>query len=794
MRRIGMHWVVAMLVATAPSTVADQPAVAASGLPAGFIDLPVATVDQPTSVEWLPDDRLVVLSKAGGVFVGPPSGSFELALALPDVCSIGERGYLGFTHDPAFLANGYVYLYATREAPSAPGACVNRVSRFTMLGNAIDPATEVVLVDRISSRGSNHNGGDLDFGSDGLLYVAVGDAGADPRVDSPNVTNDAAQDLSLLNGKILRITADGRPAPGNPLTGPGTEPCATRGNTPETLLTHCQEIFAWGLRNPFRIAFDRDVGGARFVINDVGQLFREEIDLGVAGANYGFPIREGICPFSQDPPCDPAPAQFIDPIVDYSHAEVGSVITGGAFVPDGLWPAEFDGAYLFADAGAEKIWAMDAAGRVDFEAPFAADLGYMVDMTFGFEPDGQMALFYTLISGEVRKIVPTAAPAAATPTDLRIEPITPVRVYDTEAGIGVPAGEVFNGTTRSVDLAAPDGARAALVNITVADTEGPGFVRAWAGRSARPATSNVNADAAGTFVANATIVPLDADGGFVLESTATARLVVDVMAWMVETPGTATAGRLVTVPSARLADTRLPAGTPLGGAGSNPWVRSGDDVVVQAAGSVGVPVGGSADAVLVSIGLIAGSGGSFAGGYPTGAVWGGTSNVNATVGDVRANLALIPLGPGGSFSLRTVNAPDVVVDVLGYVTSVAAPSSASGLYSAVDPVRLVDTRVPAGFDLLGAGEISTVDVDGALPVGAGAVVQNVAVTQTVGAGFLRAFPGTALAADTSTVNHTAAGQTRAALALTPLPTDGVEGFQSSSGTHLVVDVIGTFSR
>jgi hypothetical protein len=175
-------------------------------------------------------------------------------------------------------------------------------------------------------------------------------------------------------------------------------------------------------------------------------------------------------------------------------------------------------------------------------------------------------------------------------------------------------------------------------------------------------------------------------------------------------------------------------------------------------------------------------------------VWGGTSNVNAALGDVRANLALIPLGPAGSFSLRTVNAPDVVVDVLGWVTSASAPASASGLYSAIDPVRLVDTRVPVGFDLLGAGEISTVDVDGALSAGAGAIVQNVTVTQTAGAGFLRAFPGPAPAADTSTVNHTAGGQTRAALAVTPLPTDGVEGFQSSSGTHLVVDVIGTFSR
>ena len=81
----------------------------------------------------------------------------------------------------------------------------------------------------------------------------------------------AARDLSLLNGKILRITLDGQPAPGNPLSGAGTEACATRGNLPSTPTTSCQELFAWGLRNPYRIAFDPNGGGDRFFINDVGQ-------------------------------------------------------------------------------------------------------------------------------------------------------------------------------------------------------------------------------------------------------------------------------------------------------------------------------------------------------------------------------------------------------------------------------------------------------------------------------------------------------------------------------------------
>jgi glucose/arabinose dehydrogenase len=142
-----------------------------------------------------------------------------------------------------------------------------------MSGASIDPASEVVLLDDISSHNGNHNGGNLEIGSDGFLYVSVGDAGGtNPRGDSG--VNQAAQDLSLLNGKILRVTLDGRPAPGNPLTGPNSAPCATAGiSAPRS--TQCQEIFAWGLRNPYRFAFDRNDGSDRFRL--IGAVDSSEI-------------------------------------------------------------------------------------------------------------------------------------------------------------------------------------------------------------------------------------------------------------------------------------------------------------------------------------------------------------------------------------------------------------------------------------------------------------------------------------------------------------------------------------
>ena len=120
--------------------------------------------------------------------------------------------------------------------------------------------------------------------------MSVGDAGVDPRSD-PGI-NDAAQDLSLLNGKILRITLDGHPAPGNPLTGPDSAPCAMLGiSAPRT--HPVPGDLRVGLRNPYRFAFDRNDGSDRFFINDVGQSTLEEVDLGILGANYGWPEREG---------------------------------------------------------------------------------------------------------------------------------------------------------------------------------------------------------------------------------------------------------------------------------------------------------------------------------------------------------------------------------------------------------------------------------------------------------------------------------------------------------------------
>ena len=772
----------ATVLAAALTTVAAPAApVAAATVPAGFTDRQVRVFNTPTTVEWLPNGRIVVLEKRGQMFVGAPGGEFTERLAL-DVCTDSEMGLLGVAPDPAFLSNGYLYVYYSRPLPGAPGTeCVNRLSRFTMPGDGpVTPGSEVVLLDNISARGGNHDGGSVEFGGDGYLYVGVGDAGTSPR--GSGYPTHASQDLSLLNGKILRITRDGAPAPGNPLLGqPGVATCATRGNTAATPTTPCAEIFAWGLRNPWRIAFDRNApGGTKFYINDVGQGTYEEVDDG-APVNYGWPQREGACPTGDTTPCaGPAPDQ-IDPITFYGR-DLGTYITGGAFVPDGVWPAAYTGAYLFGDGGSGRIWVLNADGTVDYAAPFATGAQGLTDMTFGFDADGRGTLYYAR-GGELRATTPNDAPTPppATPSTFAASP--PFRAYDTQnegAGARLTAG-----TSRLVDTQLPDGATAALVNLTIADTVGSGYLKAWVPGGTRPATSSVNADA-GSIVANAAIVPLDAEGRFIVETSVAARVIVDVMGAFMPSGGAAAAGRFVPLPSVRLADTRNPASS------TNDYTDTADGWSVSVADG-GFPAGNGITAYVVSVAAIIdpAAPAGWVGAYPGGGEYTGTSSVNVVANEVRANMVVVPADGSGRINLRSRNVGDVVVDVLGYFTGSNSPSSTAGRFSFVEPSRLVDTRQNTPFDRLAAMTPSSIAVSPASP--SAALVQNVTVVDTAQAGWLSAHPGTAYVPGVSSLNYSGPGQTRAVLAFTQIGPDNRVGYTSKADTDLVVDVVGLFS-
>ena len=174
--------------------------------PTGFSDTVVATVTLPVGLSFTPDGRMLVTTKPGDLYAYSTSGTQTLALnGTGFICAKqpgqDERGMLGVAVDPAFATNGYIYVYYSH---STNGSCFNRVSRFTLNStNHVVSGSEKVLIDGIEGDGF-HNGGDLVFGKDGDLYVSVGDGhcleGCDP-------SNKAAQDLTKLNGKILRDQA-----------------------------------------------------------------------------------------------------------------------------------------------------------------------------------------------------------------------------------------------------------------------------------------------------------------------------------------------------------------------------------------------------------------------------------------------------------------------------------------------------------------------------------------------------------------------------------------------------------
>lgn len=381
-----------------------------AAVPAGFSDTLVADVSSPTALAFTPDGRMLITQKTGNLRVWNGTLVTTPALTIPAsaICTGSEQGLLGVAVDPGFATNRRIYLFYTFELSG--GGCVNRVSRFTFSStpgqeNVVVPSSEMVLIDNMPSPAGNHNAGDVQIGRDGYLYVSIGDGGCDYNGDSGCAgSNDASRDQHKLTGKILRITLDGNIPPSNPFQGAGTARCNEDGGT--TPGNKCQETFAWGLRNPFRIAMDPNAAGTRFFINDVGQNNREEIDEGQSGVDYGWNCREGTRTNSTSGPCNPTPPGMVDPIYEYLHTTGCRSITGGAFVPNGHWPG-FDGAYLFSDYVCGRIFKMTQSGGTWSAVDFATSLGSSsaVHLVFGPFGNGQ-ALYYTTFAngGDVRRI------------------------------------------------------------------------------------------------------------------------------------------------------------------------------------------------------------------------------------------------------------------------------------------------------------------------------------------------------------------------------------------------------
>lgn len=340
---------------------------ALAAVPAGFVDLPIATgLSKPTAMALAPDGRIFVTQQTGEVRVIKNGSLLETPFLQQSVNSERERGLLGIAFDPAFASNKFVYVYYTTQTFPVH----NRVSRFVADGDAVQPGSETVLLalDNLSSA-QNHNGGAIHFGDDGKLYIATGDNG-----DGAN-----SQDLGSLLGKILRIN----PTPGDvvPDDNPFVDTPGARG-----------EIWALGLRNPFTFAVQPGTG--RIFVNDVGEKAWEEINNLVPGGNYGWPETEG-------PTDDP---RFIPPVFAY-HQTIGTPtgrsIAGGAFYNPATpkFPESYAGDYFFADFASAFIWRYDVA--TDSARQFATGLSQPVDLQV--RPNGDL-LYLERGTGSVKAI------------------------------------------------------------------------------------------------------------------------------------------------------------------------------------------------------------------------------------------------------------------------------------------------------------------------------------------------------------------------------------------------------
>ncbi|QIP13438.1 PQQ-dependent sugar dehydrogenase [Spirosoma aureum] len=284
-------------------------------------------------------NRIFVLEQEGIIRVFENKPTVQVASVYLDVTKKvsheGEMGLLGLAFHPDFSRNGYFYIYYTKRNPLE--SVIARYQATTPDLKIINPATETVIL-RFAQPYDNHNGGKIAFGPDGYLYIATGDGGAwgDPHQN--------AQNRASWLGKILRIDVDKttKGAYGIPADNPFV-------NNREG---YREEIYAYGLRNPWRFSFDRQTG--RIWAGDVGQNQFEEIDIITKGGNYGWRLKEAIRCYNPRNDCDPG--DLIDPIHHYGRDE-GTSITGGV-VYRGSRHAALQGKYLYADYASGKVWAL----------------------------------------------------------------------------------------------------------------------------------------------------------------------------------------------------------------------------------------------------------------------------------------------------------------------------------------------------------------------------------------------------------------------------------------------------
>ncbi|HJQ26756.1 MAG TPA: PQQ-dependent sugar dehydrogenase [Blastocatellia bacterium] len=339
-------------------------------------------------------NRLFIIEQVGRIRVAQPGASTSTVFLdiSSRVLSGGERGLLGLAFHPQYAINGRFFVYYTRQTDGALTVAEYHVS-------AADPnvadTTEIALNGNFPiphSDFANHNGGMMAFGQDGYLYMGTGDGGGG---DDQFGQIGHGQDTNILLGKMLRIDVD-TPNGAVNYSSPPTNPFY--GSTPGM-----DEIYAYGLRNPWRWSFDRVT--SQLICGDVGQNTREEIDIITNGGNYGWRIMEGlICNPDINSNCTP-PANYVPPIFDYAHTSGRCSITGG-YIYRGYRSTVPVSAYVYGDYCTGEIWQLQSGNNT-----------LLIDTTqnissFGEDEAGE--IYVVGLGGTISRLAQTPAPPACT--------------------------------------------------------------------------------------------------------------------------------------------------------------------------------------------------------------------------------------------------------------------------------------------------------------------------------------------------------------------------------------------
>lgn len=370
-------------------------------------NLPILMLQAPAST-----DRWYVVEKMGAVYSfqnqpGVSARSLFVDVSSQIAASTGdERGLLGMAFHPAWPGNPRAYLSYTANAG---GQLVSRVVEYQTLdgGQTLDASNPQVILQTYQPQG-NHNGGHIAFGPDGYLYFGLGDGGGggDPF---PPIGN--GQRLSTLLGKMLRIDVNGTtgatryaiPA-GNPYAGGAV--C----NNDTGSFTHiCPEIFAYGLRNPWRWSFDQ--GSGELWLGDVGQLLWEEVNRIQAGGNYGWRCREGAHAYNAS--CGSNAGSSIDPVAEYGRS-YGNSITGG-YVYRGSSIPTLGGRYVFGDFGSGRIWHVARDTPPTLQVTSGLDSGLNIS-SFAQGADGEIYVVH--FGGTLHQLRPAGGGGSTIPAQL----------------------------------------------------------------------------------------------------------------------------------------------------------------------------------------------------------------------------------------------------------------------------------------------------------------------------------------------------------------------------------------